>query len=625
MIFKSTFYTISKMFRTVILAACTLLCSCSITVKHSARILEKDSTAAHISLPPDNTGNTGREEMTRMTDTVRTRGTNLTSDYIDSEGTIIIAEPLEEVVITASVKNVAERKGKVSISFDINIPERMLNTYWQIRLHPAAVLNGDTVMLDSVHITGKDYRERQIKGYELYRRFLSGIITDSSMLVHTELLELFISRNFPAIAALRTDSSLVAKDSIEGLYGISMKEAREHYRKRLAERINNRKKDIAGEKYRRYIKDPYITDGIRKDTIFDGTGEGMTYRYIQTIGTESGLGSIDIIMDGDIYYEGKEIYTMPEASPISFHITSFSTMTEDTERYLTEVIERKVMFNTSALINFRAGEYIIDENYCDNLSELEHIRAVMHDLDGNGDFVADSLIITASCSPEGSYRTNEFLAKRRAESVSGHMTGSRFRLSVKHIPENWERLEGLIMNDTCISDRQGILAIMKEISPDRRESILKRHKEYGYIRDRLYPALREVRFDFHLHRKDMVKDTIHTTVPDTVYRKGIQMLKDRHYKEAMAILGQYEDINSALAFLAMDYNASALRILQKLPESGKRDYLLAIAYSRCGNEKEAVCRFMSAVSLDRSFGFRGNLDPEISRLIDKYGLEPLKD
>lgn len=613
------------MLRPFICAVSVLLCSCSVAIKHEARILARDSIAANVSLPADDiSSGAGKDKPVPETDTVHINKTAAT-EYVDSDGTVIITEPLEEVVITATIKNIAERKGKVNLSFDINIPGRMLNTHWQIRLHPAAVLNGDTVMLDSVHITGKDYRERQIKGYELYRRFLSGIITDSSMLVHTELLELFISRNFPAIAALKTDSSLVARDSIEGLYGISLTEAREHYRKRLAELINNRKKNIAGKKYRTYVKDPYIIDGIRKDTIFDGTLDNMTYRYIQTMNTKGGLDRIDIVMKGSIYYEGKEIYTLPKASPISFHISSFSAMAEDTEHYLTEVIERKVILNTSALINFRAGEYIIDEDYCDNLSELEHIRAVMHDLEGNGDFVADSLVITASCSPEGSFRTNEFLAKRRAESVSGHMTGSRFRLSVKYVPENWEGLRELIINDTSITDRQGIIAVLQEKFPDKREILLKRHREYGYIRDTLYPALREVRFDFHLHRKDMVKDTIHTTVPDTLYRKGVQMLKDRHYKEAIAILGQYGDINSALAFLAMDYNASALRILQKLPQSGKRDYLLAIAFSRCGNEKEAVLHFLSAVGLERSFGFRGNLDPEISRLIDKYGLEPLKD
>ena len=70
----------------------------------------------------------------------------------------------------------------------------------------------------------------------------------------------------------------------------------------------------------------------------------------------------------------------------------------------------------------------------------------------------------------------------------------------------------------------------------------------------------------------------------------------------------------------MDYNASAMNILEYLPVSAKRDYLMAIANSRIGNEKKAVEYFISAVDQDRSLRFRGNLDPEISSLIDKYDI-----
>ena len=119
----------------------------------------------------------------------------------------------------------------------------------------------------------------------------------------------------------------------------------------------------------------------------------------------------------------------------------------------------------------------------------------------------------------------------------------------------------------------------------------------------------------------MVKDTIHTTQIDTVYSTGVQAIKDRDYGKAVRLLGSYRDINSALAFLAMDYNASAMNILEELPVSGKRDYLLAVVHSRNGNEKKAVEYFLSAVNQERSLRFRGNLDPEISRLIDKYKIQ----
>ena len=70
----------------------------------------------------------------------------------------------------------------------------------------------------------------------------------------------------------------------------------------------------------------------------------------------------------------------------------------------------------------------------------------------------------------------------------------------------------------------------------------------------------------------------------------------------------------------MDYNNSALSVLEKLPKSAKRDYLLAIVWKRLGNEQKGVEYFLHAVSQDYSMRHRGNLDPEISALVRKYDI-----
>ena len=148
------------------------------------------------------------------------------------------------------------------------------------------------------------------------------------------------------------------------------------------------------------------------------------------------------------------------------------------------------------------------------------------------------------------------------------------------------------MSDTVLTDKDGILDVWKTASLDQREARLSTHPEYRYIKERLYPMLRKVNFDFYLHRRGMVKDTIQTTEPDTVYAAGLKA----------------------------QYNSSAAEILEALPKSGKRDYLLAIARSRCGDERRAVEHFLSAVRQDKSLAFRGNLDPEINRLLEKYDI-----
>ena len=610
------------------LTGITLLSSCSTVVRMNINDLRKQNAGVSLFLPTQ----TPRESDTYKyivskpdTDTLTMTGNDGRKYYLmrgtmDSTGTANLSEPLNEVVITAKFKNIAERNGSVRMAFDIHVPSTMLNPQWQVRLTPKAVLYEDTVSLEVLLLTGKQYKERQMRGYELYSRFLAGIITDSSLLIHTALLETFIQRNIPGIAALRNDTALVDTDSIRGLYGISLEEAREHFMRTLAIQRNNIKKNQIDEKYRRFVKDPVITFGFRLDTLIGNNTEDFSYTYHQTLGTRPGLRQIDVCLTGGIYYQGEKLYSIPPSEPVTFYVSSFATMTEDIQRYVTKVIERRVELNTRAAINFMAGRSDIDTGYMDNHAELQYIQSTISGLLSSGEYLADSLIITASCSPEGSYKFNSQLARKRAESIAGFIDGKDFRLIERHIPENWERLYDLIRKDSTVNDLTGILDICAETSHDKREHLLSAHPEYPYIKEHLYPVLREVEFQFCLHRKDMVKDTIHTTEPDTVYSAGVQAIKDRDYSKAVRLLGSYRDINSALAFLAMDYNASAMNILEDLPVSGKRDYLLAVAHSRNGNEKKAVEYFLSAVNQERSLRFRGNLDPEISRLIGKYDI-----
>jgi hypothetical protein len=57
------------------------------------------------------------------------------------------------------------------------------------------------------------------------------------------------------------------------------------------------------------------------------------------------------------------------------------------------------------------------------------------------------------------------------------------------------------------------------------------------------------------------------------------------------------------------------------------NYLLALLYSRRGDEQNAVECYVRSCKQNHSYVYRGNLDPEISFLIKKYGLnqEPEED
>ena len=194
-------------------------------------------------------------------------------------------------------------------------------------------------------------------------------------------------------------------------------------------------------------------------------------------------------------------------------------------------------------------------------------------------------------------------------------------MQTAHLPENWEQLHKLVANDTVLGEnsRKKILLLTdRPENPDAAEDELSAMPEYRYLREKLYPKLRSVSFDFHLHRAGMQKDTVHTTELDTVYMAGVRALQDLDYRKAVEILRPYRDYNSALAFMTADYNHSALDVLNDLDDRDARVcYLKALILSRLGVPEEAMKYFELSLTYDPYLEHRANLDPEMSELVKK--------
>jgi tetratricopeptide (TPR) repeat protein len=145
--------------------------------------------------------------------------------------------------------------------------------------------------------------------------------------------------------------------------------------------------------------------------------------------------------------------------------------------------------------------------------------------------------------------------------------------------------------------------------------------EYPAVKKRLdnekiYPKLRSVSFDFHLHRVGMLKDTVHTTELDTVYMAGVEAMKQLDYKRAVTILRPYDDYNAALAFMSADYNHSALDVLGRLDDKDpKVCYLMAMVLIRLEQFEEAKKYFELCLAYDPYMKHRANLDPEMYKLV----------
>ena len=292
------------------------------------------------------------------------------------------------------------------------------------------------------------------------------------------------------------------------------------------------------------------------------------------------------------------------------------------------ILERTVFDNTKALIDFAAGSSVVDTTLGDNSSELARIRRCMEDVFSRTEYALDSLVIVASCSPEGSYESNRRLSIGRSESIRDYICryvsdSWRDSIKVSAMPENWEQLMKLVRNDTVlgqdVKNRVLSLAELSSSDPDKAEKSLSCLPQYRYLREKLYPKLRSVRFDFHLHRVGMQKDTVHTSELDTAYMSGIKALKELDYKKAVSVLRPYDDYNAALAFISADYNHSALDVLSRLDDEDARVcYLKAMVLSRLERMDEALKYFTLSLAYEPGLKYRANLDPEMYRVLTKY-------
>jgi len=634
-----------------VLSALALVASCSTQRKLNA--IKNGNPSASLVLGKDVYVPEVKQAQT-MRDTLRIKDDDgrelLLMKAIKDEftGDMVATETLDAARVTARFRNIAERHGKLDLAFSIIVPAKMQDSKWQLRFYPNMYLLGDVEQLDPVMITGNAYDKARYKGYQQYNRLLSRIVSDPTRFVNVRALEIFLKRNIPQVYAFKTDSSYVSDERFYSIYGVSEQEAVEHYTRKISRSINDRRKRKLDEMYRKYVK--VFTDNIRLDTVMVGKNGDFIYNYVQTISTRPRLRKVDITLSGEIYEAGDKIYDIPESAPLTFYISSVSGLADQTEHYVEKIIERNADASTTSRVDFRLGKSDIDLSLGDNRRELGRIRRVLGSLLENDTFLLDSIIVTASASPDGRESVNWRLSRSRSESISRYLddqirvlrdsmdrenglvfdeAGRRIRTNHVRIPfisryngENWDRLDFLVDEDDYLTegDKSRYELLRRVPDLDSRDALLARERFYPYLRDYLYPRLRTVAFDFHLHRKDMVKDTIHTTVLDTTYMRGVRALSNMDYDAALSYLQSYDDYNTAIAYMGLDRNHSALEILSRLKPTASVNYLLAIVYSRLGDEQEAVQHYVLACRQDSSFVHRGNLDPEIAHLIKAYRL-----
>ena len=373
--------------------------------------------------------------------------------------------------------------------------------------------------------------------------------------------------------------------------------------------------------FNRFVKFPYPED-VRLDSLVEGRST-VTYYYSQAVKTDETSKKMLITLQGQVLAVDDSAYRLPPSDTLSYVVSSMLSFVDTLPRYCIKVIDKFVTVEDRNYIQFFVGDTRVVDTLGDNRRQLDKITSLMRQIVEQQEFWVDTITLTATSSPEGTYAFNDRLSQGRAAALKRYLVRRYGRsidtmLTVRWVAEDWAELTTRIRTDREIVNRDAILELIaEEKNPDRREQAIRQQfsKEYAYIRSVIYPQLRAVNFRYNLRRKGMVKDTIHTTELDTTYTRGVELLQKRKYVKALYILNDYNDRNTVVAHLSLDHNERAMELLATMPKDAVTEYLRAIACSRLGRKAEGREHFLEACRLDGRMEYRGNLDPEIAELL----------
>ena len=373
--------------------------------------------------------------------------------------------------------------------------------------------------------------------------------------------------------------------------------------------------------FNRFVKFPYPED-VRLDSLVEGRST-VTYYYSQAVKTDETSKKMLITLQGQVLAVDDSAYRLPPSDTLSYVVSSMLSFVDTLPRYCIKVIDKFVTVEDRNYIQFFVGDTRVVDTLGDNRRQLDKITSLMRQIVEQQEFWVDTITLTATSSPEGTYAFNDRLSQGRAAALKRYLVRRYGRsidtmLTVRWVAEDWAELTTRIRTDREIVNRDAILELIaEEKNPDRREQAIRQRfpKDYAYIRSVIYPQLRAVNFRYNLRRKGMVKDTIHTTELDTTYTRGVELLQKRKYAKALYILNDYNDRNTVVAHLSLDHNERAMELLATMPKNAVTEYLRAIACSRLGRKAEGREHFLEACRLDGRMEYRGNLDPEIAELL----------
>ncbi|MEG1553730.1 MAG: hypothetical protein RR363_01765 [Rikenellaceae bacterium] len=159
-------------------------------------------------------------------------------------------------------------------------------------------------------------------------------------------------------------------------------------------------------------------------------------------------------------------------------------------------------------INFLINSAKLDMNLANNMTEMVNLQSLIGTVMNNNNITIDSIVLKASCSPDGIMEQNKTLARERANAIKSYLAkelsmpqSSIDKIKTSYVNENWKGLE-MLVNASDIKNKAEVMKALKTPDNVQREKAMRTLPQFNYIRQYLLPQLRYATYEIYYSSKD---------------------------------------------------------------------------------------------------------------------------
>lgn len=395
-------------------------------------------------------------------------------------------------------------------------------------------------------------------------------------------------------------------------------------------KVNELRDSLKDERRNLLVPFPYYEQAY-VDTIMNGSQDLVVYYPYEIILPQRAM-SYTVELSNELNIYGKDKFELRKQQTLPYEFTSLTDLIKPELETKGTKIMRNLFSQITIYPKFDANNrFRID--YKDNRDQIELLKEEYKTYVLEPGYVLDSVIMQTTSSLDGSFVTNWKLSDQRGQTLKKYLAENVFQaLNVENMfkhtfkGEDWNtfvvklRQRDDIVNKDAILER---ISTIKEIEDtDNAEKDIRRlyKSDYKIMQDSIYPLLRKTTFAFIMHRPGMEVEEEMKYTKIEGYPEALKQMRERRYWDAIKLLSQNPDFNTAICLAEMGENKKAYDLLHFLPEDADNNYLLAIVSCRLGLEDEAIDRLLRACEADKTKLQRIPYDPEMVELIKKHNL-----